>query len=278
MLITVADCLRRASELESISDSARLDVELLLGHVLEKNRTWLFTWPEKLVAEDAHSTFLSLLKRRVQGEPIAHILGEREFWSLPLYVDSSTLIPRPDTEALVETAIELTTSPDNILDLGTGTGAIALALASEFPNANVVAVDKSPQAVALAQRNLQRLQFNHVTILESDWFAALNKQRFDVIVSNPPYIDEHDPHLAQGDVRFEPVSALIAGEAGLADIRFIIESAQKHLSLGGVLLLEHGWRQAQAVQRLFEQNGYAKIETRKDIGGNDRVTLGWKPQ
>jgi len=206
---------------------------------------------------------------------VAHLVGEREFWSLPLYVSAATLIPRPDTECLVEQALaRLPAAACSILDLGTGTGAIALALATERPDCAVTAVDVMPDAVALAQRNVERLGLRNVTVLQSSWFAALENRSFAMIVSNPPYIDEYDPHLAQGDVRFEPLTALVAGNAGLADLDHIVTTSRKHLLPGGWLLVEHGWTQGEAVRALFTQAGYAAVETCRDYGGNERLTLG----
>lgn len=279
--ITVAQCLQLAHELESLSDSARLDIELILCHILQKNRTYLFTWPDKILSSEQTEQFLQFFNRRKSGEPIAHILGQREFWSLPLAVNNSTLIPRPDTELLVELVLELFAGDvpqqkRSCLDLGTGTGAIALAIASEKPDWQLVGVDKSADAVALAEKNRSELQFANVQILQSDWFAAIPAQQFDVIVSNPPYIDPQDPHLDQGDVRFEPRSALIADNKGLADIELIIQHAWNYLREQGWLLLEHGYDQGQAVRDIFYARGFIQVETRRDLGGNERVSLGRK--
>ncbi|WP_062063943.1 peptide chain release factor N(5)-glutamine methyltransferase [Cellvibrio sp. OA-2007] len=286
--ITVAQCLQRAGELELISDSARLDIELILCHILQKNRTYLFTWPDKTLTTEQETLFNDYFVRRKNGEPVAHIIGQREFWSLPLAVNNSTLIPRPDTELLVETVLELfsgdsTQQIRRCLDLGTGTGAIVLALASEKPHWQLLGVDKSADAVALAETNRRELQFDQVQILQSDWFTApalqgdaTGAQQFDVIVSNPPYIDPQDPHLEQGDVRFEPRSALIADNHGLADIEFIIQHSWDYLRTQGWLLLEHGYDQAAAVRSLLTARGFVQVETRRDLGGNERVSLGRK--
>lgn len=279
--ITVAQCLQLAHELESLSDSARLDIELLLGHILQKNRTYLFTWPDKILSPEQAENFLQLFNRRKSGEPIAHIIGQREFWSLPLAVNNSTLIPRPDTELLVELVLELFASDSaqqqrSCLDLGTGTGAIVLAIASEKPHWQLLGVDYSVAAAALAEHNRSALGFNHVAIVQSDWFAAIPAQQFDVIVSNPPYIDPQDPHLDQGDVRFEPRSALIADNKGLADIELIIQQSRNYLDEQGWLLLEHGYDQGRAVRELLVAQQFAQVETRRDYGGNERVTLGRK--
>ena len=259
----------------SESESPRRDAEILLEHVTGKARTFILAFGETALTADQHAQLSALLSRRKAGEPVAHLTGEREFWSLPLYVSAATLIPRPDTECLVEHALaHLPATACRILDLGTGTGAIALALASERPDCQVTAVDVMPDAVALALRNVARLGFNNVKIQQSSWFDALVGQQFDMIVSNPPYIDERDPHLSQGDVRFEPLTALVAADEGLADIAHIVTVSRQYLTAGGWLLIEHGWTQAEAVRALFTQAGYERVETCQDYGGNDRLTLG----
>lgn len=259
----------------SESESPRRDAEILLEHVTGKARTFILAFGETALTADQQAQLSALLSRRKAGEPVAHLTGEREFWSLPLYVSAATLIPRPDTECLVEHALaRLPATACRILDLGTGTGAIALALASERPDCQVTAVDVMPDAVALALRNAARLGFNNVKIQQSSWFDALVGQQFDMIVSNPPYIDERDPHLSQGDVRFEPLTALVAAEEGLADIAHIVTVSRQYLTAGGWLLIEHGWTQAEAVRALFTQAGYERVETCQDYGGNDRLTLG----
>ncbi|MBL5900378.1 peptide chain release factor N(5)-glutamine methyltransferase [Lelliottia amnigena] len=259
----------------SESESPRRDAEILLEHVTGKARTFILAFGETTLTADQHAQLSDLLSRRKAGEPVAHLTGEREFWSLPLYVSAATLIPRPDTECLVEHALaRLPATACRILDLGTGTGAIALALASERPDCQVTAVDVMPDAVALAMRNVARLGFNNVKIQQSSWFDALVGQQFDMIVSNPPYIDECDPHLSQGDVRFEPLTALVAADEGLADIAHIVTVSRQYLTAGGWLLIEHGWTQAEAVRALFTQAGYERVETCQDYGGNDRLTLG----
>ncbi|MFD1215368.1 peptide chain release factor N(5)-glutamine methyltransferase [Microbulbifer celer] len=279
-MATVKDNLLRAVELQH-SDSPRLDLEVLLCHILGKSRAWLYTWPEHEVNPDQQARFDALFKRRLQGEPVAHLTGSREFWSLPLKVNRTTLIPRPDTEVLVEVALALGESSAgpqkqgfSVLDLGTGTGAIALALASEQPHWQITAVDRMPAAVALAEENRAALGFDGVHILQSDWFEALRGERFNLIVSNPPYIDPKDPHLREGDVRFEPLSALVAEERGLADIRMIADGARAHLNDGGWLLVEHGWDQGKGVRELFSGCGYTAVETRLDYAGRERLTMG----
>lgn len=257
------------------SDSPRRDAEILLEYVTGKGRTYIMAFGETPLTDAQQQQLEALLQRRKQGEPVAHLTGVREFWSLPLFVSPATLIPRPDTECLVEQALaRLPAKKCHILDLGTGTGAIALALASERPDCDVTAVDRMPDAVALARRNAEHLAIRNVRILQSCWFSALPGQRFDMIVSNPPYIDAQDPHLAEGDVRFEPLSALVADANGMADIIHIIDHARQVLTPGGYLLLEHGWQQGDVVRAAFQQAGYSDVETCRDYGGNERVTCG----
>lgn len=257
------------------SESPRRDAEILLGFVTGKERTFILAFGETLLTPQQLQQLDELLARRAKGEPVAHLVGEREFWSLPLRVSPFTLIPRPDTECLVEQALDrMPKSPCAVLDLGTGTGAIALAIASERPDCDITALDLIPEAVELARSNAQRLGITNVRVLQSNWFSALNTQRFSIIVSNPPYIDREDPHLAQGDVRFEPLSALVADEHGLADLRQLVEASRQFLEPGGWLLLEHGWKQAEEVQRLFIDAGFTEVQTCQDYGGNDRLTAG----
>jgi len=259
-------------------DTARLDAELLLAQVTGLSRTSFRAFPEREVDARQAAEFEDLVMQRTQGVPVAYLLGHQEFWSLPFTVSNSTLIPRPDTECLVEQALELPL-PDNarVVDLGTGTGAIALALASERSGWAVCACDLMDDAVALAQENARQLKLP-VEVFQSRWFAGLPVGRFDLIVSNPPYIASGDHHLGEGDVRFEPASALVSGADGLDDIRLIVSEAPAWLNAEGWLLLEHGFDQAEAVQGLLTTRGFAKVESRKDYGGNDRMTLGQWPR
>ncbi|EJJ0546273.1 peptide chain release factor N(5)-glutamine methyltransferase [Cronobacter sakazakii] len=267
--------LKQAIERLTASESPRRDAEILLAFVTGRTRTFILAFGETALTDDEHARLDALLARRAAGEPVAYLIGQREFWSLPLEVSPATLIPRPDTECLVEQALaRLPATPCRILDLGTGTGAIALALASERPDCHVTALDVIPEAVALAKRNAQRLGIDNVTILQSHWFSALTDARFSLIVSNPPYIDGDDPHLSQGDVRFEPKSALVADNAGLADLETLVTEARRFLEDNGWLMLEHGWQQGEAVRELFTRAGYQAVETCRDYGGNERLTLG----
>jgi release factor glutamine methyltransferase len=276
--MTIIASLLRSAELPD-SPTARLDAELLLAAALGKPRSFLHTWPERIVSTEAAQAFDGYLKRRRTGEPVAYILGLQGFWNIDLEVATHTLIPRPETEMLVETALELLpgTIPHRLLDLGTGTGAIALSLAKDRPQWNVTAVDRVEEAVELAERNRQRLHLDNAQVLRSHWFSAVNDQRFDLILSNPPYIATNDPHLAKGDVRFEPSSALISGADGLDDLRLIVSQAPGHLEAGGWLLLEHGFDQGAAVRELLLAHGFEQIQTRRDLGDHERITFGRVP-
>lgn len=256
-----------------------LDADLLLAFVLDNSRTWLFTWPERELSADQQHRFEDLVRRRLAGEPVAHILGTREFWSLPLKVNASTLIPRPDTETLVETILNRFDQPSlRVADIGTGTGAIALALASERPGWSISAFDVQPDAVALAQENARQLGLP-VTVGQSHWCDALADHSLDLLVSNPPYIAADDVHLQQGDVLWEPLSALVAAEDGLADIRLLTVQGRRVLAPGGWLFLEHGWTQGKAVRECFESQGYGSVDTVQDMGSRDRVSFGqWNPE
>ena len=276
---SIAELLRLSSSLDKVSDTPRLDLEVLLCHALNTPRSYLYTWPEKILATAVVEAFVSLLQDRQRGVPIAHLIGRKEFWSLDLEVSAQTLIPRPETELLVETALELVDKPDaRVLDLGTGTGAIALALASERPGWDIVAVDIIQGAVNLAEKNRQRLGFANVSVLQSDWFENLSGQSFDLMIANPPYIDPGDEHLNQGDVRFEPKSALIAGKAGLSDIETIVAGARGYLVPGAYLLIEHGYQQGVAVRALLAAAGFANVATKVDSNGLERLSLGQSPR
>ncbi|MDO6514503.1 peptide chain release factor N(5)-glutamine methyltransferase [Neptuniibacter sp. 2_MG-2023] len=262
------------SQLEDKSESAALDIELMLCSLLGKPRSYLFTWPEKELPQTITAQLEVMIQRRCDGEPVAHILGARGFWDFDLEVSPHTLIPRPDTEILVEQVLALDLpSSARVADLGTGTGAIALALAWERPEWAIVASDYVAEAVALAERNRDKLKLHNVSLLQGSWFEP-HSGEYDLIVSNPPYIDPNDPHLLQGDVRFEPLSALIADKKGMADIELISDQARDFLCDGGFLLFEHGYDQGENCRALLNGLGYEKVETLRDYGNNERVTLG----
>lgn len=260
---------------------ARIDAaeaEHLLAHALHKSRTWLYMHGDAVLDENNVSTFESLLQRRLSGEPVAYLTGMRGFWSLELAVTPDTLIPRPETELLVECALERlpVDRASRVADLGTGSGAIALSMAHERPQAQVIATDASMAALGVAQSNATRLGITNIAFRHGDWLHALNGETFDLIASNPPYIADADPHLREGDLRHEPASALSSGVDGLDAIRTIVRGAPVHLVPGGWLLLEHGWEQGSVVRDLLLSAGFAAVETQRDLEHRERVTLGCK--
>ncbi|WP_094752099.1 peptide chain release factor N(5)-glutamine methyltransferase [Psychromonas sp. CD1] len=262
----------RAKSLLIKSDSALLDAQVLLSFVLQKESVYLMTWPEKHLTESQQKAYEVLLVERIKGVPVAYLTGIREFWSLPFKVNNSTLIPRPDTEILVEYALKICSPQARILDLGTGTGAIILSIASELPNARCSGVDFNADAVQLAIENRQILKLNNVNIYQSDWFSQV-EGRFDLIVSNPPYIDKNDHHLGEGDVRFEPLSALVAPQKGLADIRIIVADARSHLNENATLMIEHGFEQGKEVRNILRLFDFDEIKTVHDYAQNERISM-----
>jgi release factor glutamine methyltransferase len=277
---SIEQALQRAAAKINSADGA-MEARLLLQQVLGVNRAWLIAHANDALQTNRDGEFQALLARRLAGEPIAYLIQQREFYGLTLRVSPATLIPRPDSETLVDAALEKiphpSTKPITVLDLGTGSGAIALAIAHNRPQASVLAVDASDAALTVAQDNASELKLSNVQFALSDWYAKLAEQRFDVIVSNPPYIAQNDPHLSQGDLRFEPLSALTSGQDGLDDIRQILEQGLIHLKPQGWLMLEHGYDQGAAVRELMAQAGLVEIASKQDLGGNDRITLGRNP-
>jgi release factor glutamine methyltransferase len=266
--------------LDTVSDTAILDAEVLLCHCLHKNRSFLRAWPEHQPSSRQIADYRHLIEQRRQGIPVAYLTGQREFWSRIFLVGPDVLIPRPDSELLIELSMERLPAGQfrKIIDLGTGSGILAITLAAERPLADVIATDFSPSALTIARQNTERLNTQNVRFLQSHWFDAVTDRDFDLVISNPPYIAENDPHLAQGDVRFEPNSALVSAENGLKDIRLIAEQARSHLKNGGHLLVEHGYNQQSEVQAIFEFLNYRQVTTHTDLAGNPRVTSGiWKP-
>lgn len=275
---TISACLRTASQrLARSSPTPRLDAEILLAGVLERPRSYLYTWPEREPGAAQLACFESLLGRRAAGEPVAYLTGRREFWSLELRVCAATLIPRPETELLVSLALaRLAQTPGSVLDLGTGSGAVALAIAAERPDLRVVATDIDPRALATAADNARRLGLENLDCRQGDWYAALapGERRFQLLVSNPPYLAEDDPHLQTGDVRFEPHQALVAGPDGLAAIRVLVGGAAGHLLPEGWLLLEHGYSQGEAVCELLAAHGFSEVRDYRDGEHRPRVAAG----
>ena len=274
---TLADALHTATLLlERSSSSARLDAELLLEYVTGQSRTSFRAHPERGLPAQAGWAFQQLVMRRLKGEPIAYIRGQQEFWSLLLEVSPAVLIPRPETETLVERALAHIdeSAPARVLDLGTGSGAIALAIASERTSVRVVATDVSKEALAIAGRNVQRLQTGNVTCVHGSWYAPVSSERFDMIVSNPPYIAVDDSDLDADVRRYEPASALFGGITGLEALQTIVQGAASHLTDNGWLLCEHGWKQGPGVRNLLVRAGFVNVRSHPDLAGRERVTEG----
>jgi release factor glutamine methyltransferase len=268
-----------ANTLTSHSDSPLLDAEVLLGFVLNKPRAYLRAWCDNTLTGHQKAAFAALIRRRQQGTPVAYLTGTREFWSRDFTVTPDVLIPRSDTELLIELSLELIPKNQavNLIDLGTGSGIIAVTLAAERPNAQVTAVDASLAALAVAKHNAQQYQLTNIEFYQSNWFTNVPKSLFDLVISNPPYIDPEDEHLQQGDVRFEPKIALIADNQGLSDIQIIADKARSYLTHQGHLLIEHGYNQAPQVQAIFNALAYDKVQSYRDLSGQPRVTYGRKP-
>ena len=272
---SIADLLARIATQD---DTARRDAEVVLCHVLDKRRSYLYAFPEQVLSGTVLDRFRALWARREGGEPVAYLTGRKDFWSFELEVGPATLVPRPDTETLVQAGLDrFDDAPLTMLDLGTGSGAIALAFATERPAWQIHATDIDSASLVLAERNARRLHIGNVRFWRSDWFAALDLAAMELIVSNPPYIADNDPWLRSPGVRAEPRRALVAAEAGFADLRAIIEGAMRYLKPGGCLILEHGHLQGATSRACFERCGYQRIETVLDLGAAERVTLGYKP-
>ncbi|MDH3342295.1 MAG: peptide chain release factor N(5)-glutamine methyltransferase [Gammaproteobacteria bacterium] len=272
---SIAQAITQASQsLSASSDSARLDAEVLLCYTLKCNATHLLAWPEKTLNQEQTSLFNQLIEQRRTGVPVAYLTGKKEFWSLNFKVTTATLIPRPDTEILVEFILNKFPAKENLklIDLGTGSGAIAIAIASERPNWEIIATDISAEALIIAKENAQQHQISNIQFIESNWFEQIQTQRFDLVVSNPPYIAESDPHLSQGDVRFEPLSALTSGETGMNDINQLTTESKEHLKTNGWLIFEHGYNQKEHVYKCLNRHGFQEITQLADLSGQPRVT------
>jgi release factor glutamine methyltransferase len=262
-------------QINKTSPTARLDAEILLAFSLNKSRTWLRTWPEQRVDQSVSNHFNQLIEQRHQGLPIAYLTGQREFWAHTFQVSKDVLIPRPETELLVEHCLQiiLPDQPQLILELGTGSGAIAISIAAEHPQAQITATDISQPALEIARINADSAEVSNIQFLQSDWFNNIDKRSFTLIISNPPYIEQNDPHLQQGDVRFEPQLALTSGGDGLRDIQIIAQQAHSYLATDAFLALEHGYNQSHAVAQILSNNHYSNIKSHCDLQGNPRITI-----
>jgi len=274
---SIQDALSSAGQLLARRDDCSpLEATVLLAHALGVSRTYLHTHPEQPLGEAQRQLYFDLIKRRISGEPVAYLTGHREFWSLDLNVNSHTLIPRPETELVVELALQRIPPQGefHIADLGTGSGAIALAIASERPQCHITATDLSPRALEVARGNAQHLEISNIAFRQGSWFTPFSDERFDLIVSNPPYVAEHDPHLTEGGLPAEPRQALVAGPTGLEMIGTIIREARRHLRTGAWLLIEHGYNQANPVTALFREAAYDRLHTWRDTADVERVSGG----
>ncbi len=269
----IRQVLQQASSRLLHSDTPTLDAEILLAQVLNKSREFLLTWPESKLDQAQLQAFEQLLEQRASGQPIAYLTGKQSFWDFELKVNADVLIPRPETELLVELALELLPeNPIELADLGTGSGAIALALAKERPQWQITATDYSADALNVARSNALDLHLSNLTFIQGDWCKAISGRQLDAIVSNPPYVDKNDSHISQGDLRFEPLVALAADDQGMADLKVIARQARDLLKPGALILLEHGYQQGPAVRQVLEQSGYNDIQTHKDLAGLDRIS------
>lgn len=274
--MTISQALNDGYRALTGSETPKLDSQLLLCHVLNCKTIYLHSQAQQNLTDVQQQLFATFISQRQQGTPVSHLIGEQGFWTLDLKITSATLIPRPDTELLVELALDKLAPEMQLVDLGTGSGAIALALAHEQPETQIFAMDRCAAALAVARYNAEKHHISNVIFWQGKWLAAIAEGSFDIIVSNPPYIKSDDPHLLEGDVRFEPTTALVSGYDGLDDIRIIVKQAQRGLKPSGWLLVEHGFDQAQSVQMLFQQAGFTHISSHQDLGRNDRVVIGQK--
>ena len=271
-VLTIGEALKIGQEM--LQDDASTDSKYLLSYMLQCDFSYLYSYPEQPLTVTQQQQYYDLLRRRQDGEPVAYLMGERDFWSLTIEVNPATLIPRPDTETLVRAALEKMAPQMKVADIGTGSGAIALAIATERSDITIFANDKYRAALAVAAKNRQRYQLDHVYLWQGDWLTAVQADSLDIIISNPPYIADADPHFITEDIGHEPITALVSAEAGLADIKQIIQQALSPLRQDGWLMIEHGYQQAHAVQQLFRQQGYRAIYSVRDYGGHERVTMG----
>ncbi|NBX85185.1 MAG: peptide chain release factor N(5)-glutamine methyltransferase [Gammaproteobacteria bacterium] len=272
----IHDTLKKATKsLSAISHSPRIDAEILMAHVLKKNRSFLYAYPEYALSNSEQLLWQQLLEQRLHSVPVAYLVGEREFWSLPFYVSPATLIPRPATESMVAYILNhYPNTPLQVCDLGTGTGAIAISLKHERPLWDVLAIDIQPNAIALAQKNAQR-HHTPISLICSNWFENIPKSKFHIIVSNPPYIDPEDPHLQQGDVQHEPQSALISDKHGLADIEYLLQNSAKHLHQNGIMIFEHGYNQQERILKMMQTYGWQNAQGFQDEEGQPRFCVGF---
>ena len=273
----IDETIKQATQsLSGISDSPRLDAEILLSHALQKNRSFLYAYPEYELSHAEQVLWQQLIAQRLQSVPVAYLVGEREFWSLSFFVSPATLIPRPATESMVAYIINhYPNTPLQVCDLGTGTGAIAISLKHERPLWDVFAIDIQPDAIALAQKNAQR-HHTPIHLICSNWFEKIPKSKFHIIVSNPPYIDPEDPHLQQGDVQHEPLSALVSQEYGLADIEYLLKNSAKHLHPQGMLIFEHGYDQQERILQMMQAYGWQNVQGFQDDEGQPRFCVGYQ--
>ena len=273
---TINDLIVDATNQLTESDTARLDAESLLQHALKCDRSYLYSHSEQTISDQDTDTFKDLIAQRHRGWPIAYLTGQKEFWSLDFNVSQNVLIPRPETELLVESALKTipTNTQYNILELGTGSGAISIAIASERKNTNITAIDICNDALNIARGNARKLGVENIEFKQSDWFQGIDDKHFDMIVCNPPYISSSDPHLLQGDVRFEPKQALVSEKGGLGDLELIIRNAHGYLKENGYFITEHGYDQGNMIRDLMIKNNYQNIEALFDLAHHHRATLG----